>query len=168
MRAYKPASTITPCLWFDHQAEEAANFYLSIFPRSKIVAISRYSEVGFEHHGRKAGSVMSVAFELDGQSFTALNGGPVFKFNEAVSLQVACETQAEVDRYWSKLSAGGDPSAQQCGWLKDKFGVSWQIVPNVLVDMMTDPDTAKSQRATQAMFQMKKLDIAALERAYAG
>jgi predicted 3-demethylubiquinone-9 3-methyltransferase (glyoxalase superfamily) len=160
--------TITPCLWFDDQAEEAAAFYTAIFRNSKIVNVARYGEAGREIHGRPAGSVMTVAFELDGQSFTALNGGPVFKFNEAISLQVMCETQEEVDHYWARLSQGGDPKAQQCGWLKDKYGVSWQVVPRVLIDMVGDPDSQKSQRAMTAMLQMKKLDIAALKRAYAG
>src|SRR5262245_21480115 len=123
---------IAPCLWFDDQAEEAANFYTSIFKNSKIINISRYGKEGFEIHGRPAGSVMTVAFELDGQKFTALNGGPVFKFNEAVSFQVSCQSQEEVDYFWGKLSEGGDKNAQQCGWLKDKYGVSWQIVPTVL------------------------------------
>lgn len=159
---------IAPCLWFDSQAEEAAKFYVSIFGNSKISAISRYGEAGQEFHHRPPGSVMTVAFELDGQPFTALNGGPVFKFNEAISLQVYCETQDEIDRYWEKLSKGGDDKAQQCGWLKDKYGVSWQIVPSVLPEMMTDPDTRKSQSAMQALLKMKKLDIAELKRAFAG
>jgi predicted 3-demethylubiquinone-9 3-methyltransferase (glyoxalase superfamily) len=159
---------ITPCLWFDHQGEEAANYYVGIFKNSKITQIARYGEAGTEIHGRPPGSVMTVAFELNGQSFTALNGGPHFKFNEAISLQVECETQEEVDCYWGKLSEGGDPEAQQCGWVKDKYGLSWQIVPRILADMMTDPDPEKSARAMTAMLKMKKLDIAALERAYAG
>jgi predicted 3-demethylubiquinone-9 3-methyltransferase (glyoxalase superfamily) len=159
---------ITPCLWYDHQAEQAAEFYISIFKNSKIVHIARYGEAGKEFHGKPPGSVMTVAFELDGQPFTALNGGPLFKFNEAVSFQVFCQSQDEVDHYWNRLSAGGDPAAQQCGWLKDKFGVSWQVIPTALIDMLSDPDPAKSQRATLAMFQMKKFDIAALKRAYLG
>jgi predicted 3-demethylubiquinone-9 3-methyltransferase (glyoxalase superfamily) len=159
---------ITPCLWFDDQAEEAAEFYTGIFPNSKFVQISRYGEAGQEIHGKPAGSVLTVAFELDGQAFTALNGGPVFKFNEAISFQVNCETQEEVDYYWEKLSEGGDERAQQCGWLKDKFGASWQVVPRILVEMLTDPDQQKSQRAMQAMLQMKKIDIDELKRAYAG
>jgi predicted 3-demethylubiquinone-9 3-methyltransferase (glyoxalase superfamily) len=159
---------ITPCLWFDDQAEEAAAFYASIFPNSRVVAISRYGEAGREIHGRPAGTVMTVAFELDGQRFTALNGGPVFTFNEAISLQVHCETQAEVDHYWEKLSAGGDPGAQQCGWLKDRYGASWQVVPAVLPEMLADPESEGSQRAMEAMLEMKKLDIATLERAFAG
>jgi predicted 3-demethylubiquinone-9 3-methyltransferase (glyoxalase superfamily) len=159
---------ITPCLWFDTQAEEAAAFYTSIFKNSKITSVTRYTEAGHEIHGRAAGSVMTVAFELDGQSFTALNGGPLFKFNEAISLQIPCQTQEEVDYYWERLTAGGDKEAQQCGWLKDKFGVSWQVVPTVLLDVIADPDYEKSQRATAAMLQMKKLDIAKLKQAYAG
>ncbi|MES2069799.1 MAG: VOC family protein [Pseudomonadota bacterium] len=159
---------ITPCLWFDDQAEEAAKFYTGIFPNSKIGRISRYSEVGHELHGRPAGSVMVVAFELDGQSFTALNGGPVFKFNEAISFQVNCETQEEVDFFWQKLSAGGDEKAQQCGWLKDKYGASWQIVPSILPELLADGASEQSKRAMQALLQMKKLDIAQLKRAYAG
>ena len=159
---------ITPCLWFDDQAEEAARFYTGIFPNSRIVSTATYSEAGHEIHGRPAGSVMVVAFELDGQSFTALNGGPVFRFNEAVSLQVNCDTQAEVDHSWSKLSAGGDPAAQQCGWLKDKYGLSWQIVPRVLGEMVADANRSKSDRAFAAMLGMKKIDVAELERAYAG
>jgi predicted 3-demethylubiquinone-9 3-methyltransferase (glyoxalase superfamily) len=159
---------ISPCLWFDNQAEQAANFYISIFKNSKIIQISRYGEVGQEVHGRPPGSVMTVAFELDGQMFTGLNGGPIFKFNEAVSFQVYCDTQKEVDHYWDKLSAGGDEKAQQCGWLKDKYGLSWQVVPRVLIDMVTDPDAQKSQRVFGAMLQMKKIDIEKLKKAYAG
>lgn len=159
---------ITPCLWFDDQAEEAVKFYTAIFRNSRIVEVARYGEVGQEIHGRPAGTVMTVAFELEGQAFTALNGGPIFKFNEAISFQVSCETQAEVDHYWERLSEGGDVQAQQCGWLKDKYGASWQIVPRVLVEMMTDPDSAKSQRVMGAMLQMKKIDIDGLKRAYAG
>lgn len=159
---------ITPCLWFDDQAEQAAEFYTAIFPNSKIVNMTRYGEAGQEVHGKLAGTVMVVAFELDGQTFTALNGGPVFKFNEAISLQVDCETQEEVDFYWEKLSEGGDATAQQCGWLKDKYGLSWQIVPRVLVEMLSDSDGSKSQRAMTAMLQMKKIDIDELNRAFAG
>lgn len=159
---------ITPCLWFDNQAEEAARFYTGIFKNSKIGTISRYGEAGREVHGRPPGTVMTVEFELNGQPFTALNGGPVFTFNEAISFQIMCRTQEEVDHYWNKLSEGGDEKAQQCGWLKDKYGMSWQVVPTVLVEMMTDPDPEKSGRAMQAMLQMKKLDIAELKRAFAG
>jgi predicted 3-demethylubiquinone-9 3-methyltransferase (glyoxalase superfamily) len=159
---------ITPCLWFDDQAEEAVAFYTGIFRHSRIVKISRYGEAGQEIHGKPAGSVMTIAFELDGQAFTALNGGPAFTFNEAISFQVNCKTQEEVDYYWEKLSEGGDEEAQQCGWLKDKYGVSWQIVPDVLIDMLTNPDSEKSQRAMTAMLDMKKIDIDELHRAFAG
>jgi len=159
---------ITPCLWFDDQAEEAVKFYVAIFRNSKVVNVARYGEAGREVHGKPAGTVMTVAFELDGQAFAALNGGPMFKFNEAISFQVNCQTQAEVDYYWDKLSEGGDKQAQQCGWLKDKYGVSWQVVPRVLLEMIQDPDSQKSQRAMEAMLQMKKIDIHALKRAYAG
>jgi len=163
-----PVQRITPCLWFDNQGEEAAKFYTGIFRNSRIVNVARYGEAGREIHGRPAGSVMTVAFELDGQRFTALNGGPIFKFSEAISFQVDCETQEEVDYYWDRLSEGGDEKAQQCGWLKDKYGLSWQVVPRVLIEMMSDPDAAKSGRAMTAMLQMKKIDIAGLKRAYAG
>jgi predicted 3-demethylubiquinone-9 3-methyltransferase (glyoxalase superfamily) len=159
---------ITPCLWFDDQAEAAVGFYTSIFQNSKVVATSRYGEEGREIHGRPPGSVLTVAFELDGQAFTALNGGPIFKFNEAVSLQVSCETQPELDRYWGKLSEGGDPEAQQCGWLKDRYGLSWQVVPRVLAEMIGGPVTDRTERVMKALLQMKKIDIAALQRAYAG
>src|SRR5687768_2281423 len=138
---------ITPCLWFDDQAEAAVRFYTGIFKNSKIGTIARYGEAGREVHGKPAGSVMTVAFELNGQPFTALNGGPDFKFNEAISFQVHCETQEEVDYYWQKLSQSGDKEAQQCGWLKDKYGVSWQVVPRVLIEMLNDPDPKKSQGA---------------------
>jgi len=157
-----------PCLWFDNQAEEAAKYYTGIFKNSKIGEITRYGEAGRETHKRPPGSVLTVAFELEGQPFTALNGGPVFKFNEAVSFQIMCKDQKEVDYYWEKLTVGGDPSAQVCGWLKDKFGLSWQVVPTVLPAMVGDPNSEKSQRAMAAMMEMKKLDIAALERAYNG
>jgi len=159
---------ITPCLWFDDQAEEAAKFYSSIFPNSKVMAVTRYGEVGHEIHGRPAGSVMTVEFELGGHTFTALNGGPVFKFNEAISFQVMCDTQEEIDYFWEKLSAGGDPKAQQCGWLKDRFGVSWQVVPRGMAEMLRDPGSQGAQRAMTAVLRMKKLDIAELKRAYAG
>lgn len=159
---------ITPCLWFDNQAEQAADFYVGIFPNSRIVQVARYGEAGHEIHGRPAGSVMTVDFELDGQRFTALNGGPLFRFNEAISFQVDCATQAEVDHYWDKLCAGGDPEAQQCGWLKDRYGVSWQIVPAVLHRLLGGADPARSERVMQVLLQMKKLDIAELEGAYAG
>jgi predicted 3-demethylubiquinone-9 3-methyltransferase (glyoxalase superfamily) len=159
---------ITPCLWFDDQAEEAAKFYTAIFSNSKITSITRYGEAGHEVHGRPAGTVMTVVFELAGRSFTALNGGPMFKFNESISFQVSCETQEEVDYYWERLSEGGDRNAQQCGWLKDKYGASWQVVPDVLPKMLADPDSAKSQRVMKSMLQMKKIDIEELKRAYDG
>ena len=159
-------SRIAPCLWFDSQAEEAAKFYTGIFRNSKIVATSRYGEAGKEVHGRKPGTVMTVAFELEGQTFTALNGGPLFQFSPAISFQISCENQEEVDHYWGKLSDGGDEKAQQCGWLKDRFGVSWQVVPRVLPELLMDPDPAKSARTMQAMLKMKKLDIAALQQAF--
>lgn len=157
---------ITPCLWFDNQAEEAANFYISIFENSKIIRIGRYGKEGFEIHGRPEGTVMGVDFELNGQPFSALNGGPIFKFNEAVSLQVLCDDQQEIDYYWNKLSEGGDEKAQQCGWLKDKYGLSWQIVPATLFGMVSDPASEKSQRAMKAMLQMKKIDLEEIKRAY--
>jgi predicted 3-demethylubiquinone-9 3-methyltransferase (glyoxalase superfamily) len=157
---------ITPCLWFDHNAEEAVNHYLTIFKNSRIVGVTRYGKAGHAIHGRPAGTVMTVAFELDGQRFTALNGGPHFKFNEAVSFQVNCETQNEVDYYWENLSRGGDEKAQQCGWVKDKFGLSWQIVPTALQEMLQDPDGEKSNRVLEVLLTMKKLDIAELRRAY--
>jgi predicted 3-demethylubiquinone-9 3-methyltransferase (glyoxalase superfamily) len=153
---------ITPCLWFDTQAEEAANFYVSIFKNSKIKHVSRYTEVGKEYHGKPAGSVMVASFEINGQEFTALNGGPQFKISEAVSFQVMCDTQDEVDYFWEKLTAGGDAKAQACGWLKDKFGVSWQIIPIEFLELVKGPN---AQKAMQAMFQMKKLDINVLKRA---
>ena len=159
---------ITPCLWFDDQALPAAEFYTSIFKNSKIGTISRYGEAGREIHGKPAGSVMTVAFELDGQAFTALNGGPVFRFTEAISLQIDCQSQKEVDYYWDKLSEGGDDKAQQCGWLKDRYGLSWQVMPRALIELMSDPDPAKSGRVMEAMLRMKKIDIAGLERAAAG
>ncbi|MGH7229319.1 MAG: VOC family protein [Nitrospiraceae bacterium] len=155
---------ITPCLWFDSNAEEAVNFYASVFKKSKIGKISRYGEEGYEIHGKPAGTVLTVEFELNGQTFTALNGGPVFKFNEAISFQVSCKSQKEVDYYWEKLSEGGEKG--QCGWLKDKYGVSWQIVPTVLGEMLHDKDPKKSERVMSALLQMTKLDIKRLERAY--
>jgi predicted 3-demethylubiquinone-9 3-methyltransferase (glyoxalase superfamily) len=159
---------IAPCLWFDDQGEEAARFYTAIFPNSKIVAVTRYSEAGQEFHRKKPGSAMTVEFVLNGQTFTALNGGPMFKFNEAISFQVFCDTQAEIDHYWEKLSDGGDPKAQQCGWLKDRFGVSWQIVPGGMVEMLRDWRSKGAERAMTALLRMKKIDINELKRAYAG
>lgn len=159
---------IVPCLWFDSQAEEAAGFYTGVFPGSRITQVSRYPAAGQEVHGRPAGSVMTVAFELAGQPFTALNGGPVFRFTEALSLQVMCDTQDEIDHYWNALRRDADPAAQQCGWLKDRFGLSWQVVPQVLGTLVSDADPRRAERVFSALLQMKKLDIAALQRAHAG
>lgn len=158
---------ITPFLWFDNQAEEAAKFYVSIFKNSKVGEITRYDEAAAQASGRPAGSAMTVEFELEGQRFTGLNGGPTFKFTEAVSFAVSCETQEEVDYFWSKLTADGGAESQ-CGWLKDKFGLSWQITPKILIELLKDKDKAKSQRAMKAMLQMRKIDIAKLEEAAAG
>jgi predicted 3-demethylubiquinone-9 3-methyltransferase (glyoxalase superfamily) len=157
---------ISPCLWFDTEAEEAAKFYVSIFEHSRITRISHYGKEGQEIHGKPPGSVLTVVFELDGISFTALNGGPNFKFNEAISLQVSCETQEEIDRYWEGLSAGGDPKAQQCGWLKDRYGVSWQVIPAILPALIDDENTKKADRTMRALLGMKKLDIDALKTAH--
>jgi predicted 3-demethylubiquinone-9 3-methyltransferase (glyoxalase superfamily) len=159
---------IVPCLWFDNQAEEAARYYTGIFKNSKIGRISRYGEAGKEIHGQKPGSVMTVEFELEGQKFTALNGGPVFTFNEAVSFQISCETQQEIDYYWDRLTKGGDERSQQCGWLKDKFGVSWQVVPAILAELFSDPDREKTDRLMEALLPMKKLDIETLKQAAQG
>jgi predicted 3-demethylubiquinone-9 3-methyltransferase (glyoxalase superfamily) len=152
---------ITPCLWFDTEGEAAAEFYTSVFPNSRIVEVARYGSAG----PRPEGTVMAVRFELEGQEFVALNGGPQFTFDEAISFQVGCEGQEEVDRFWSALSEGGSES--ECGWLKDRFGLSWQIVPNRLLELLRDPDQEKSQRVMAAMLTMKKLEIEALERAAA-
>ena len=159
---------ITSNLWFSNQAEEAAKYYTSIFDNSKIDKITRYSKAGQEIHGMAPGTIMTVAFTLEGQSFVALNGGPIFKFNEAVSFIVNCENQEEIDYYWNKLAEGGDKDAQQCGWLKDRFGLSWQVVPTELADMYKDAESEKAQRTMKAMLKMKKLDIAALRAAYNG
>jgi predicted 3-demethylubiquinone-9 3-methyltransferase (glyoxalase superfamily) len=155
-------SKITPCLWFDTQAEDAANFYTSIFKNSRIIEISRYGEAG----PKPAGTVLTVVFELDGQRITALNGGPEFTFDEAVSFQVDCVDQAEVDYFWERLTDGGQES--MCGWLKDRFGFSWQIVPRRMMELLGDPDPDRAQRAMAAMLQMRKLDVSELERAAAG
>lgn len=157
---------ISPFLWFADQAEEAAQFYCSIFDNSRITATTRYHD-GDSPTGRPAGSVMTVAFELDGQSVTALNGGPLFKFNEAVSLVVNCRSQEEVDHYWSALTQGGDVDAQQCGWLKDKFGVSWQVVPVELIEQLSDIDQPRAARVMDALMKMKKIDMATLRKAAA-
>jgi predicted 3-demethylubiquinone-9 3-methyltransferase (glyoxalase superfamily) len=158
---------LSPCLWFDRNAEEAANFYVSVFKNSKIGAVSHYGAEGEEIHGGKNGQVLTVEFHLDGNTFVALNGGPAFKFNEAISFQIDCNTQDEVDYYWERLSEGGPKEAQQCGWVKDKFGVSWQVVPVELKEMLTNKDPVKADKVMKAMLQMKKLDIAALRDAYA-
>ena len=159
------ATSISPCLWFDTQAEEAAKFYASVFKNSKIGKVSRYGKEGFEVHGKKAGTVMTVEFELEGQKFLALNGGPHFKFNEAVSFQVHCETQQEIDHFWSELAKEGEEGP--CGWLKDKFGLSWQIIPKALPEMLMDGNSETAQRVMRSMLQMRKIDIAALRRAQA-
>ncbi len=160
-----PAREITSCLWYDSEAEEAATFYVSVFEDAKIGNITRYGEEGHDIHGRKAGSVMSIDFEIAGRKFVAINGGPVFKFDEAISFQIHCDTQDEIDYFWLKLSEGGEESV--CGWLKDKFGLSWQVVPAVLPEMLLDADIAKSQRVVKAFMQMKKFDIEVLKQAYA-
>lgn len=157
---------ITPCLWYDKNAEEAANFYITVFKNSKINNIVRFGAAGQEIHGGEQGAVLAIDFELDGQKFSGLNGGPQFKFSEAVSFQVPCETQEEIDYYWYALSKDGNES--NCGWLKDKFGMSWQVFPRKLLEMLRDPDRAKADRAMAAMMAMNKIDLAEIERAYAG
>ena len=159
------AKKITPCLWFDTQAEEAAKFYASVFKNAKIGKISRYGKEGFEVHGKQAGTVMTVEFEIEGQEFLALNGGPHFKFNEAVSFQVPCETQEEIDYFWSTLAKDGEEG--RCGWLKDKFGLSWQVFPRALPEMLMDGNSETAQRVMRSMLQMRKIDIGALKRAQA-
>src|SRR5881392_2551617 len=162
----KTMQRITPFLWFDTQAEEAVNFYVSIFKNSRIGSIAHYEEEAAKASGRPKGSVMTVAFELNGQEFVALNGGPIFKFTEAISFVVNCETQAEVDHFWEKLSGGGQEV--QCGWLKDRFGVSWQVVPTVLGEMLQDKDREKSRRVMAAILKMKKINVEALKKAHEG
>ncbi len=157
---------ITPCLWFDTQAEEAAKLYTSVFKNSAIRQVSRYGTAGRQVHGKEPGSVMTVEFEIEGQTCTALNGGPHFKFNEAVSFQVMCDTQAEIDKFWRELSAGGQEGV--CGWLKDKYGLSWQVVPSVLPELLVGDDIARRDRVIGAIMQMKKFDIETLRRAHAG
>jgi len=157
---------ISPCLWFDDNAEDAVKFYSSIFKDSRIRNVIRYGKEGYDIHKKKEGSVMTINFEIEGQKFLALNGGPIFKFNEAISFQIYCDTQEEIDYYWDKLTEGGDKNAQVCGWLKDKFGLSWQVVPVALIKMLEDKDSSKTERVMKAMLQMRKLDIAALTRAY--
>jgi predicted 3-demethylubiquinone-9 3-methyltransferase (glyoxalase superfamily) len=157
---------ISPCLWFDDDAEDAVKFYASIFKDSKIGNVTRFGKEGYEIHKKKEGSVMTIDFEIEGQKFLALNGGPIFKFNEAISFQIYCDTQEEIDYYWDKLTEDGDKNAQVCGWLKDKFGVSWQVVPVALIKMLEDKDSRKTERVMKAMLQMQKLDIDALRKAY--
>ena len=157
---------IVPCLWFDGQAEDAVTFYLSVFERSRITRVTRYGKAGQEITHGEPGSVMTIAFELLDQPFTALNGGPDFKFSEALSLQVMCENQEEIDRYWNRLSINADTNAQQCGWLKDRYGLSWQIVPKALPELLADPDPLKADRTMKALLQMKKLDVGKLKAAH--
>ncbi len=157
---------ISPCLWFDDNDEDAVKFYVSIFKNSNIGNVTRYGKEGYEIHKKKEGSVMTIDFEIEGQKFLALNGGPIFKFNEAISFQIYCDTQEEIDYYWEKLTEGGDKNAQVCGWLKDKFGVSWQVVPIAMIKMLQDKNSKKSERVMKAMLQMHKLDIDALTKAY--
>jgi predicted 3-demethylubiquinone-9 3-methyltransferase (glyoxalase superfamily) len=157
---------ISPCLWFDNNAEEAVNFYTAIFKNAQVGNVTRYGKEGYEIHKKKEGSVMTIDFEIEGQKFLALNGGPIFKFNEAISFQIFCDTQEEIDYYWYKLGEGGDKNAQVCGWLKDKYGVSWQVVPVTLIKMLQDKNSKKTERVMKAMLQMSKLDINALTKAY--
>ena len=157
---------ISPCLWFDDNAEDAVNFYVSVFKDSNIGNVTRYGKEGYDIHKKKEGSVMTIDFEIEGQKFLALNGGPIFKFNEAISFQIYCDTQEEIDYYWDKLTEDGDKNAQVCGWLKDKFGVSWQVVPVALIKMLEDKESRKTERVMKAMLQMCKLDIDALTKAY--
>jgi predicted 3-demethylubiquinone-9 3-methyltransferase (glyoxalase superfamily) len=157
---------ITPNFWFDKQAEEAVNFYLGIFKNSRILKKSHYGKEGFEIHHMPEGTVMTMEFELEGQRFLALNGGPLFKFNESISFLINCENQEEIDHYWNKLSEGGDPNAQQCGWLKDRFGLSWQVVPSILSELLKDQGEKKGRNTMHAMLQMKKLDIQKLKEAH--
>jgi len=165
MLAKTRIATITPCLWFDTQAEQAARLYTSVFPNSRIDAVSRYGKAAGAALGLEPGSVLAVSFALDGQPFTAFNAGPAYRFNEAVSFQVQCDSQDEIDRYWEGLGVGGDASACQCGWLKDRFGLSWQVVPRLLAAWTTE-DPVRAERVMQALLPMKKLDLAALRRAY--
>jgi predicted 3-demethylubiquinone-9 3-methyltransferase (glyoxalase superfamily) len=165
MPAIKKMST---CLWFDTQAEEAARFYTGIFPNSKITQVTHYGEEGFDQHRKPAGSVLTVSFTLDGNEFTGLNGGPNFTFNEAISLELHCETQEDINYFWDKLGAGGDPRAQVCGWLKDRYGVSWQVAPAIMYEWLKDSPTPASERVMKVMMQMKKLDVAKLKAAYEG
>jgi predicted 3-demethylubiquinone-9 3-methyltransferase (glyoxalase superfamily) len=164
----RPTGPITPYLWFDSQAEDAARFYVTLFADSGIDQVSRYTDAGQDVHGREPGTAMTVGFHLAGQPFVALNGGPQFPFTEAVSFMVTCQTQEELDMLWDRLTEGGDPAAQQCGWCKDRFGLSWQVVPAALFSLLGDPDPGRAARATEAMLKMGKIDVAELERAAAG
>jgi predicted 3-demethylubiquinone-9 3-methyltransferase (glyoxalase superfamily) len=166
--AEKFSQKISPFLWFDGTAEEAANFYAGIFPNSKITSSTRYTKESAAVSGQPEGKLMTVGFELDGQEFAAINGGPHFKFTEAISFVIHCASQEEVDHYWNKLGEGGDPKAQQCGWLKDKFGVSWQVVPDEMFALMSDPDAVKAGRVAKALFSMKKIDLGVLRQAHGG
>jgi predicted 3-demethylubiquinone-9 3-methyltransferase (glyoxalase superfamily) len=157
---------ISPCLWFDDNAEDAVKFYTSIFKNASFGNVTRYGKEGYEIHKKKEGTIMTIDFEIERQKFLALNGGPIFKFNEAISFQIYCDTQEEIDYYWDKLSEGGDKNAQVCGWLKDKYGVSWQVVPVALIKMLEDKDSKKTEKVMKAMLQMRKLDIDALQKAY--
>jgi predicted 3-demethylubiquinone-9 3-methyltransferase (glyoxalase superfamily) len=157
---------ISPCLWFDDNAEDAVKFYVSIFKNSKVGNVTRYGKEGYEIHKKKEGSVMTIDFEIEGQKFLGLNGGPIFRFNEAISFQIYCDTQEEIDYYWEKLTEGGDKNAQVCGWLKDKFGLSWQVVPIAMIKMLQEKDSKKTERVMKAMLQMHKLDINAITKAY--
>ncbi|MFD2147428.1 VOC family protein [Mucilaginibacter antarcticus] len=157
---------IQPCLWFDTQAQEAAEYYTSIFKNSSIIRITYYPNVGQDVHGKPAGSVLTVEFELEGQNFMALNGGPMFNFTAAISLSVNCDTQEEIDYYWDKLTTGGDPAAQQCGWLKDKYGLSWQVAPVIMTELLNDPDPQKRARVMEAYMPMQKFDLATILKAY--
>jgi predicted 3-demethylubiquinone-9 3-methyltransferase (glyoxalase superfamily) len=157
---------ISPCLWFDDNAEDAVKFYTSIFKDARIGNVIKYGKEGYDIHKKKEGSVMTIDFEIEGQRFLALNGGPIFRFNEAISFQIYCDTQEEIDYYWDKLAEGGDKNAQVCGWLKDKFGLSWEVIPVALIKMLEDKDSSKTERVMKVMLQMRKLDIDALTRAY--
>jgi predicted 3-demethylubiquinone-9 3-methyltransferase (glyoxalase superfamily) len=165
MASMKKMST---CLWFDGQAEEAARFYTSIFPGSKITQVTHYGDEGHDVHKHAAGSVLTVSFTLDGNEFTGLNGGPEFKFNEAISFEIHCDTQKDIDYFWDKLTPGGDPTAQVCGWLKDRYGVSWQVAPSQMYEWLADSPNPASERVMKVMMQMKKLDLAKLKAAYEG
>jgi predicted 3-demethylubiquinone-9 3-methyltransferase (glyoxalase superfamily) len=164
----QPIAKITPCLWFHERAEEAANFYVGVFPDSRIHAMSRYGEAGREIHGKQPGEVLTIAFELSGQPFTILNGSPAFPFGPAISMQVSCDTQDEIDYFWERLGDGGDESARQCGWVQDKYGLSWQVVPSIMNELLDPSMPGRSNRVLAALMPMKKLDIAKLRQAAQG